>query len=434
MLQGKKGAARFGLLLLTLLTGCSSKTDVKSLVTPWVPPAPVVKPLLQPMRGVWLATVSHLDWPPASTLNLTDPQQRIARQQQALRERLDKYVSLGINTVFFQVKPDGSALYRSAILPWSSVLTGTTGQDPGWDPLQFMLVEAHKRGLKVHAWLNPYRVSMNSSAGTARALQNTLAHPPASIYALHRDWVRIASDRFVLDPGLPQVRQWINGVVAELVKNYAIDGVQFDDYFYYETASSRLDDSASWREYGDGFADKASWRRNNTLLLVREVAATIKSLKPEVVFGISPAGVWRNQDQDERGSDTRGGAAYDQAFADTRQWVKEGLLDYIAPQLYWPFERKIVRYPTLAKWWADVVASGHTKLYIGVALYKVGQPTGTEPQWGEQNGVAELKRQIQLNESLPGVAGTILFRDAFLDAPQTQEAVSWLRDRWRNQP
>lgn len=429
MFLTRRGAARFGLFFMLLLSGCSHKSEVKSLVTPYVPPAPVVKP--QPMRGIWLATVNHLDWPPPASLNLADPQQRIARQQQALLERLDKYVALGINTVFFQVKPDGTALYRSAILPWSSELTGVTGKDPGYDPLQFMLTEAHKRGLKVHAWLNPYRISMNTSPATTSALQSTLRQPPASVFALHRDWVRVASDRYVLDPGLPQVRQWINSVVAELVKNYAVDGVQFDDYFYYETPASRLDDNSSWQQYGSGFADKSSWRRNNTLLLVKEVAATIKSLKPEVAFGISPAGVWRNADRDTRGSDTRGGETYDQAFADTRLWVKEGLLDYIAPQLYWPFDRKIVRYPTLAKWWADVVGSGQTKLYIGVALYKVGTPTAVEPQWGDEQGMAELKRQIELNETLPGVSGTILFRDAFLDAPQTQEAINYLQARWR---
>ncbi|WP_380178744.1 glycoside hydrolase family 10 protein [Kalamiella sp. sgz302252] len=423
-----KGAARCGFLLLLLLAGCSQKSEVKSLVTPI--PAPLAPQSVQPMRGIWLATVNHLDWPPPSSLSLAAPQ-RIAQQQQALLARLDKYKELGINTVFFQVKPDSSAFYRSAILPWSAELTGVTGKDPGYDPLAFILTEAHRRGLKVHAWLNPYRVSMNTSPATVNELENTLADAPASVFALHRDWVRVASDRFVLDPGLPQVRQWINGVVAELVKNYAIDGVQFDDYFYYETPSSKLNDNSSWRDYGSGFADKASWRRDNTLKLVKEVATTIKSLKPNVAFGISPAGVWRNSDEDERGSDTRGGAAYDLAFADTRLWVKEGLLDYIAPQLYWPFGRKIVRYPTLAKWWADVVGSGHTKLYIGVALYKVGEPTKAEPQWGEEQGVAELKRQIELNETLPGVAGTILFRDAFLDRPQTQEAVNYLRDRWR---
>lgn len=426
----KRGAARFGLFLALLLTGCSQKSEVKSLVTPYVPPAPVVKP--QPMRGIWLTTVSHLDWPPPASLTLPDPQQRIAQQQQALLERLDKYVALGINTVFFQIKPDGTALYRSAILPWSSELTGVIGKDPGYDPLQFMLTEAHKRGLKVHAWLNPYRVSMNTSPATTRALQHTLQHSPASVFTLHRDWIRVASDRYVLDPGLPQVRQWINSVVAEVVKNYAVDGIQFDDYFYYETPTSRLNDDSSWRQYGGGFADKDSWRRNNTLLLVKEVAATIRSLRPEVAFGISPAGVWRNADTDPRGSDTRGHETYDQAFADTRLWVKEGLLDYIAPQLYWPFERKIVRYPTLAKWWADVVGKGPTKLYIGVALYKAGKPTALEPQWGEENGVAELRRQIELNETLPGVSGTILFRDAFLDEPQTQNAVDYLRARWRH--
>ena len=386
----------------------------------------------RPMRGVWLATVQHLDWPPVNTLNIADDAERIHAQKSALTDKLDNLAAVGVNTVFFQVKPDASALYHSDILPWSDVLTGENGKDPGYDPLQFMLTEAHKRGIKVHAWLNPYRVSMDTSARTVAALRRTLSGSPASVFALHPDWVRTASNRFVLDPGLPEVRKWIASVVAELVTHYAVDGIQFDDYFYYETPTSRLDDWASWRQYGPGFADKASWRRNNTLLLVKEIGRTIKSLRPEVEFGISPAGVWRNRGDDPLGSETRGAAAYDQAFADTRLWVNEGLLDYIAPQIYWPFARQAARYDTLAKWWADVVRPTHTKLYIGVALYKVGQPSKTEPDWMAGGGVAELQRELDLNDALPEISGTILFREAFLRQPQTRQAVDYLRSRWQH--
>ncbi|NIG13545.1 glycoside hydrolase family 10 protein [Pantoea sp. Cy-640] len=416
-----------------LLASCASEPP-KSLVTPFpspTKPSVPAKPAAQtePVRGVWLTTVSRLDWPPISSVTAS-PALRIRQQQQALTAKLDKLHSLGINTVFFQVKPDGTALWRSRILPWSDTLTGNIGQDPGYDPLQFILDEAHKRGMKVHAWFNPYRVSTNTKPATVTALNNTLQLQPASVFVLHRDWIRTANDRFVLDPGIPAARDWITSIVAEVVSNYAIDGVQFDDYFYTETAASPLNDSATFRQYGAGFASKADWRRHNTQLLIEQVSRTIKQLKPGVEFGVSPAGVWRNLSHDAAGSDTRGAAAYDEAYADTRRWVQLGLLDYIAPQLYWPFARQAARYDVLARWWANVVQPTHTRLYIGVALYKVGEASKSEPDWTVQGGVPELKKQLDLNESLPHIDGTILFREDYLNQPQTQQAVDYLRQRW----
>lgn len=382
------------------------------------------------MRGVWLATVSRLDWPPVASINASSPAIRITQQQEALTGKLDKLKSLGINTVFFQVKPDGTALWPSKILPWSDMLTGKIGEDPGYDPLQFMLDEAHKRGMKVHAWFNPYRVSVNTKPSTVTELNRTLSQNPASVFVLHRDWIRTAGDRFVLDPGIPEARSWITSIVAEVVARYPIDGVQFDDYFYAESSGSMLNDSETFKNQGQGFGSKADWRRHNTQLLIEQVSRTIKQLKPEVEFGVSPAGVWRNRSHDAAGSDTRGAAAYDEAYADTRLWVQQGLLDYIAPQIYWPFARDAARYDVLAKWWADVVKPTNTRLYIGVALYKVGEPSKNEPDWTINGGVPELKKQLDLNESMPQINGTILFRENYLNQPQTQEAVNYLRSRW----
>ncbi|SCC21319.1 glycoside hydrolase family 10 protein [Kosakonia oryziphila] len=427
----KKSVVLFATALL--LVSCSSKPP-KSLVTPLPPvtkqPLPATNKNSQPVRGVWLATVSRLDWPPVNSVNVSSADTRIRMQQQALVEKLDKLKNLGINTIFFQVKPDGTALWPSKILPWSDVLTGTIGQDPGYDPLQFVLDEAHKRGMKVHAWFNPYRVSVNTQPATIAALNRTLSLPPASVFVLHRDWIRTAGDRLVLDPGIPDVRDWITSSVAEVVTHYPVDGVQFDDYFYTETPGSQLNDNQTFQQYGKGFSSKADWRRNNTLLLIEQVSRTIKQLKPGVEFGVSPAGVWRNRSFDAAGSDTRGAAAYDESFADTRRWVQQGLLDYIAPQIYWPFSRSAARYDVLAKWWADVVKPTHTRLYIGIALYKVGEPSKMEPDWMVNGGVPELKKQLDLNESLPQINGTILFREDYLNRPQTQQAVNYLRERW----
>jgi uncharacterized lipoprotein YddW (UPF0748 family) len=382
------------------------------------------------MRGVWLATVSRLDWPPISSVNGSSSAIRISQQKKALTDKLDNLKRLGINTVFFQVKPDATALWQSKILPWSDTLTGKIGEDPGYDPLQFMLDEAHKRGMRVHAWFNPYRVSVNTKPGTVTELNNTLSQNPSSVFVLHRDWIRTAGERFVLDPGIPEVRDWVTSIVAEVVENYPVDGVQFDDYFYTESPGSALNDSQTFRRYGQGFASKANWRRHNTEKLIAQVSQTIKKLNPEVEFGVSPAGVWRNRSHDPAGSDTRGAAAYDESYADTRRWVQLGLLDYIAPQLYWPFARDAARYDVLAKWWANVVKSTNTRLYIGVALYKVGEPSRKEPDWAVNGGVPELKKQLDMNETEPHINGTILFREDYLNQPQTQDAVTYIRTRW----
>lgn len=382
------------------------------------------------MRGVWLTTVSRLDWPPVSSVNVSSAALRISQQQQALKDKLDKLKSLGINTVFFQVKPDATALWPSKILPWSDMLTGKIGEDPGYDPLQFMLDEAHKRGIKVHAWFNPYRVSVNTKASTVAELNRTVSLHPASVFVLHPDWIRTSGDRFVLDPGIPEARDWITSIVSEVVARYPIDGVQFDDYFYTESPGSALNDNQTYSRYGQGFASKADWRRHNTQLLIEQVSRTIKQLKPDVQFGVSPAGVWRNISHDPAGSATRGAAAYDESYADTRRWVQQGLLDYIAPQLYWPFARDAARYDVLANWWANVVKNTPTKLYIGVALYKIGEPSKMEPDWMIEGGVPELKKQLDLNDAVPQIDGTILFRESYLNQPQTQKAVEYLHSRW----
>ena len=236
--------------LALLLCSCKS-TPPESMVTPPTgsKPAATTQQSSQPMRGIWLATVSRLDWPPVSSVNISNPTSRARVQQQAMIDKLDHLQRLGINTVFFQVKPDGTALWPSKILPWSDLMTGKIGENPGYDPLQFMLDEAHKRGMKVHAWFNPYRVSVNTKPGTIRELNSTLAQQPASVYVQHRDWIRTSGDRFVLDPGIPEVQDWITSIVAEVVSRYPVDGVQFDDYFYTESPGSRLNDNETYRKY-----------------------------------------------------------------------------------------------------------------------------------------------------------------------------------------
>lgn len=424
MLRGT--AIKYWLMILictVIISGCTTHHSL-----PFNPPSSMNN---EPVRGVWLTTVSSLDWPPASALQVHTASERIQQQQQAMIAILDKIKQNGINTVFFQVKPDGTALWHSSILPWSDLLTGKIGADPGYDPLAFAITEAHKRGLKIQAWFNPYRISLNTKPDTVLSLNNTINTVPSSPFVLHPDWIRTAADRFVLDPGLPEVQDWFTGIVTEVVKNYDIDGIHFDDYFYNETAKSPLNDNATYQRLGSGYPDKASWRRNNTLSLVRQVSKTIKLIKPGIKFGISPAGIWRNKSDDPRGSDTQGGApAYDTAYADTREWVKQGLVDYIVPQLYWPVARKSNSYKVLADWWANVVKNTPTRLYIGIAFYKIGLPSKTEPDWTIEQGVPELKRQLDINDATPEITGAVLFRQGSFDAPEASQATKYLKQRW----
>ncbi len=390
----------------------------------------------RPLRASWVSTVLNLDWPSAESARIADDAQRVAVQQAELLRILDEAVATGLNALIFQAKPCADALYASDLLPWSPYLTGTLGRHPGFDPLAFAVEQAHARGLELHAWLNPYRVSMDVGADTVRMLDSAPADGPPSIYRTRPGWIRTAARRFVLDPGLPEVRAWLGSVVAEITSRYAVDAIHFDDYFYYETADSRLDDAQTFATYGQGFADKGDWRRHSTRLLVQGLSEQLRATSPGVRFGVSPAGVWRNRVDDPRGSDTQAGApSYDAAFADTRQWVLDGLVDDLVPQVYWPFARQAVGYGTIARWWADVaLASPGVRVHIGMALYKAGRPTAQEPDWGVEGGVPEFRRQIDLNESTPGIHGSVLFRHAFLRDPAAAAVAAWLRQRWAPAP
>ncbi len=383
------------------------------------------------LHATWVSTVINLDWPSKPSTEIADDTKRVTAQKNDLLAILDRAKTLGLNAIIFQVSPTADAFYQSSILPWSSYLTGTLGKNPGFDPLKFVIEEAHKRDIKVHAWINPYRVSMNTNPETKEALENSSPDSPASVYKIHPEWIGVAAKRYVLDPGIPEVRDWVADVVGEVVQKYDVDGIQFDDYFYNETPDSKLDDDKTFARYGTSFKDKADWRRYNTYMLVKEVFDRVKKIKPDVRFGISPGGVWRNKQDDPLGSDTHAGATnYDTAFADTRRWVKEGMIDYIAPQVYWPLERKIVPYGTIVKWWAQTVQETPVDLYIGMALYKAGQATPQEPQWGEDGGLTEIKHQLELNESVPEVKGSILFREAFLSDPKLTKVTDYLKEQW----
>jgi uncharacterized lipoprotein YddW (UPF0748 family) len=317
-------------------------------------------------RAMWIASVVNIDWPSATGLSET-----------ALKAEFDQWLDLArrlnFNAVVVQVRPTADAFWPSPYEPWSQYLTGVPGQDPGWDPLGFMVAEAHKYNLEFHAWFNPYRVSMPSPAAGPDI--NKLA--PGAPARAHPDWVLpypvgTAASRLYYNPGLPEVRQFVEDAILDAVNRYDIDGVHFDDYFYpYPAAGQDFGDDATYAQHGAGFASKADWRRHNIDLLVQEMGQRVHAAKPWVKFGVSPFGIWRNVAADPLGSDTFGTQSYDANFADTRKWVKNGWLDYITPQVYWNIGLPVADYAKLVPWWADVVAGTKVQLYIGQADYKV---------------------------------------------------------------
>ena len=380
--------------LSTLATTGSAAADTGPVPRPAGRPRGVTE-----MRGVWLATVANRDWP--SRPGLTAEQQRtelIAHLDTAVRDRL--------NTVMFQVRPTADALWPSPYEPWSQYLTGTQGVAPGWDPLKTAVEEAHVRGLQLHAWFNPYRIANNTD------LTKLVASHPAR---KHPDWVVAYGGKLYYNPGLPQVRAFVEDAILDAVKKYPVDGVHFDDYFYpYPVAGQTFDDDAAYDKYGGGFADRAAWRRDNIDRLIRETAARIQQIRPGTRFGISPFGVWRNIATDPRGSDTRAGVqTYDDLCADTRKWVRENWIDYLVPQLYWNIGFAAADYAKLLPWWAEVARGTKTRLYAGEALYKAGDPA-QPAAWQDP---AELSRHLTLAAKYPQFGGHVFFaaRDVAVD-------------------
>ncbi|MBB2744286.1 UNVERIFIED_ORG: uncharacterized lipoprotein YddW (UPF0748 family) [Microbispora rosea subsp. rosea] len=344
------------------------------------------------LRGVWIATVHNLDWPSKSGLSPD-------RQKAEYVKILDNAVNRRLNAVFFQVRPASDAIYRSSMEPWSQWLTGTAGKDPGWDPLPFLVEEAHKRGLQFHAWFNPYRAADSASS------KLPAGHPAL----LHPDWTVKHEGKLYYNPGLPQVRDWVTKVVTDVVKRYDVDGVHFDDYFYpYPGQGTRFADQAAYKKYGKGLT-LADWRRRNVNQLVAQVSQAVHTAKPYAAFGISPFGIWRNKAEDPAGSDTKGMSAYDSIYADARAWIKAGSVDYVMPQLYWPRGFAAADYSVLAKWWADAVKGTDVDLYIGQALYRVG--AADTPAWTK---AGELPAHLTLNRKYPEISGDVYFSAAQL--------------------
>ncbi|MFJ5779609.1 glycoside hydrolase family 10 protein [Streptomyces sp. NPDC093094] len=342
------------------------------------------------MRGMWLATIQNRDWPSRSGLSA-------ARQRAELIAHLDRAVERRLNTVVLQVRPSADALWPSAYEPWAECLTGVQGRDPGWDPLGTAVEEAHARGLQLHAWFNPLRIA-NHGDVTRLAANHPARRNPG--------WVVPYGGRLYYDPGLPEVRAFVQDAMLDAVRRYPVDAVHFDDYFYpYPVPGQIFDDDRAYDAHGGAFAHRADWRRDNIDRLVRDTAARIGQVRPGTRFGISPFGVWRNAGTDARGSDTRALQAYDDLYADTRTWVRNNWIDYVVPQLYWHIGHASADYAELVSWWASVARGTKTLLYVGEALYKAGDPA-QPAAWRDP---AELSRHLTLAKSHAEVRGHVFF-------------------------
>jgi uncharacterized lipoprotein YddW (UPF0748 family) len=356
------------------------------------------------LRGMWLTTVNNIDWPSKPGLD----EATVKAEYQGW---LDLAQRLHHNAIFVHVRPSGDAFWPSQYAPWSEWLTGRRdGSDPGWDPMAYMIAEAHARNLEFHAWMNPYRGGQPATVGGPGGDINQLA--PNHPLRVHAEWavvypVGTRASRLYFDPGIPDARRFVEDAMLEAVQKYDIDGVHFDDFFYpYPEAGQDFDDADTFATYGQGSTSKADWRRANVNALVREMKERIRAIKPWVKFGISPFGIWRNSTTDPLGSQTNGFQSYDQIYADTRLWVREGWVDYIVPQLYWNIGFDKADYAKLLPWWSDVVSGTKVQLYIGQPDYRVGES-------GAWLDPAELERHLDLNTRYP-VAGNIHFSAASL--------------------
>ena len=279
-----------------------------------------------------------------------------ADMQKTLTYQLDELQKDGANAIIFQVRPECDALYNSSIEPWSRFLTGEQGKAPSpyWDPLQWMIEQCHKRGMELHAWINPYRAKTKT----------THVLSPKHIAHKRRDLVFEYDGQYILNPAYDENRQYICHVVGDILRRYDVDGLHIDDYFYpYPAAGCTIPDENLYRRNPGGHSNIGDWRRYNVNLFMKEMHDTIRAVKPWVKFGVSPFGIYRNKKSDPNGSDTRGLQNYDDLYADVLLWINNGWVDYCVPQIYWQIGHPTADYKTLIQWW-DRNASARP-LYIG---------------------------------------------------------------------
>jgi uncharacterized lipoprotein YddW (UPF0748 family) len=317
-------------------------------------------------RGAWVATVFNIDWPSRTGLSA-------AAQRAEMDALLDAAAGAGLNAVMLQVRPEGDALYRSMLEPWSRVLGGRQGLDPGYDPLAYAIAEGHRRGIEVHAWINPFR-ARTSATGTSVAPHISITHPTACVAYDGGLW---------MNPAAPVVADRLAAVVEDILRRYEVDGIHFDDYFYpYPETGMAFPDSADYQRYrdGGGMLGLADWRRDNVNRVIERVGALVARVRPTARFGVSPFGIWRPGNP----AGIVGLDAYNAIYCDAPRWMRMGWVDYLAPQLYWPSTQTAQAYGPLVRWWADSTADGRS-VFGGNNLSRLGSSSAwTTDEMGTQ--------------------------------------------------
>ncbi len=317
--------------------------------------------------------------------------------QQMLSSQLDELQRDGVNAIIFQVRAECDALYDSKLEPWSKFLTGQQGKAPSpyWDPLQWMVEQCHRRGMELHAWINPYRAKHGSTQTGQLAQSSVVVQHPELCFAY---------DKLVLlNPGLQEAADYICRVAEDIVARYDIDGFHIDDYFYpYPVAGVQIPDTELYRRAGRGLPSIQDWRRDNVSRFVKQLGEAIHAVKPWVKFGVSPFGIYRNKRNDPNGSDTNGLQNYDDLYADVLLWVNNGWVDYNVPQLYWEIGNKAADYKTLIEWWSKHAAA--RPLYIGEDIERTAKYADPDNPASHQ-----LPAKHRLHQQLPAVKGTVLW-------------------------
>ena len=360
------------------------------ILTMLLPVAYAAQPAQDGMRGVWVATVANIDYPSRQGLTADE----LKSEADTI---LDNIAAMGLNTVFFQVRPSADALYQSDIFPWSCYVSGTAGQAPDqdFDVLSYWVEAAHSRGLQLHAWINPYRIT--------RSGQEELdALPETSPARQHPEWVVEYDGNYYFNPGLPAVQQLVVDGAAEIVRNYDVDGIHLDDYFY---PGTDFNDAAAYERYGADFDDIDDWRRDNVNDLIATLDETLHAINPELAFGVSPAGIWDNKSDNPKGSETNGRSSYREIYCDSVEWIKRGTVDYICPQLYWSIGYEIADFEVLVDWWQDVVSTSDVALYIGIGAYRAAEAEPGDIWYG----TAELERQLEMLDNSIDIQGEVFF-------------------------
>lgn len=366
------------LIALLLATGVSAQSPKREL------------------RAAWIATVANIDWP-------SKPGLPAGEQQQQFIKLLDDLKALGCNSVIVQIRPASDALYDSKLEPWSHYLTGEQGAPPQpyYDPMVFMVEETHKRNMEFQAWFNPFRALVDSKQNINPASHVTRKHP---------EWIISYGGKSYIDPGIPDARAYVVSVIADVVKRYDIDAVHLDDYFYpYKVAGKDFGDSKSYAKNGSGM-NKEDWRRDNVNKFVADLSGRIKYIKPYVKFGISPFGVWRNNNKCVEGSPTKAGTTcYDDLYSDVLLWIQKGWVDYLMPQLYWEHNHKAAAFNELMPWWYGHCYKRH--IYYGLGVYRM-----TESKSATWSGVKELMWQLRdIRKGCPDNSGYCFYSASCFD-------------------